>query len=74
MNDQMSRRSALKLASGVGFLAALCITGCSGENEVNKEIKTGDAKPASESVVGKARKGKTAEPSSTQRIKGGGPE
>jgi hypothetical protein len=71
MWQQMSRRSALKVASGLGCLSAWSIAGCSGESEVNPDLKTDAAKSADESIVGRARKGKKAEPATTQRIKGG---
>jgi hypothetical protein len=74
MSQQMSRRSALKVASGASFLflSALYVAGCSNDKEIDPTIKTETGKTAEESIKGQAGKGgKKAEPSTTQRVKGG---
>jgi hypothetical protein len=73
MSQQMSRRSAVKVATGASFLFALHVAGCSKDQEIDPKIKTDETgKSAEESIVGRAGKGgKTAEPAPTQRLKGG---
>jgi hypothetical protein len=72
MSEKLSRRSALKIASGASFVAAWFVAGCSGESEADPTIKTGDAKALDESISGKVRKkGPSAPPAPTQRTKGG---
>jgi hypothetical protein len=74
MSQQMSRRSALKIASGASFVAAWFVAGCSQEAATDPNIKTGEPKSAEDSISGNARKnGPTAAPAPTQRTKGGGP-
>ncbi|MGP0063128.1 MAG: hypothetical protein ACLQGP_05925 [Isosphaeraceae bacterium] len=72
MIQLMSRRSALKLAMGVSFPAALFVSGCSEKSEVDPTIKVEAGKTAEESIQGRFREGKPkADPSPTQRVKGG---
>ena len=69
MSEQMSRRSALKIASGASFVAAWFVAGCSKDAEVDPTIKTGEAKTVEEWI--RIKGGKKADPAPTQRVKGG---
>jgi len=74
MYQRMSRRSALRCAFGLCLGASWLFAGCTGQDETNPEIKTGEAKSAEESIVGKVKKNRAvATPATTQRVKGGGP-
>jgi hypothetical protein len=72
MSQQLSRRSALKIASGASLVAAWFVAGCAKEQAIDSTIKTGEAKSLEESTDGKVgKKGQKAPPAPTQRVKGG---
>jgi hypothetical protein len=69
MSQQISRRSILRVASGTSLLAAWFVAGCSKEEAPDQ---TGEAKSLDESALKQRarRKGATAPPAPTQRLKG----
>jgi hypothetical protein len=72
MFQQVTRRSALKAALGASLAATWFVAGCWKDEAVDTTVKTGEAKPAEESINGKANQdGPTAPPSPKQRLKGG---
>jgi major membrane immunogen (membrane-anchored lipoprotein) len=72
MSQQLSRRSALKIASGASLVAAWFVAGCANDDAIDTTIKTGEAKSLEESIDGKVGKtGQKAAPSPTQRLKTG---
>jgi hypothetical protein len=71
-SQQVSRRSALKVASGASFLAAWFAAGCSKTEEAKDE--TGKAQSLEDSITkqrGRGKKGAPAAPAPTQRVKSG---
>jgi outer membrane murein-binding lipoprotein Lpp len=72
MSQRVSRRSALKVASGASFLATWFLAGCSNTEEAKDE--TGKAQSLEDSVNKNKRSrknGAPAEPAPTQRVKSG---